>query len=309
MPDNIKKDYERAKDFLVPFFLPFNRLISYNGLENVISEGPNIIIANHPGVGKDIGGILRAYDRRLSFTASEFLFEKETLINKAKDYLGLKKYMLLKPLLDYLSGFLSERMSKFEMIPIAWEYTGDYKSMAQSLRKSIDKTKEYLRQGKATVFFQLDQSIIVANGTNHNKHKDKSQYHDYLYPFNNTVSKIAAELYKEGLSVPVTPIAFYGGATINPFERMKMSIGEPQYIDSYALEANGSKSVVPIFTDLLEQKIADMLVGMGIQRNLDDLTPRAKRKLFKAPIIQVDECDIYSLQSPLLCLPMQKLYK
>lgn len=56
----IKTEYDKAKRILKPIFIPFNRYVSYIGRENIVKEGPNLIIANHPGIGRDIAGILTA---------------------------------------------------------------------------------------------------------------------------------------------------------------------------------------------------------------------------------------------------------
>lgn len=283
MSKSTQESYNKAKKLVTFFSLPFDGLIEYHGLENVINQGSNLIIANHPGVGKDIGGLLKSYDRQLCFTASDFLFEKEILLNKAKEYLGPKKYHLLEPLANYLAGFLSKKMNEFDMIPIPWEYNGNYRELAHNLRKSVDRTKDYLREGKAAVFLQIEHSILTENGTDNNKERDKSAYHDYLHKFNNTVSKIANELQKEGIVVPITPIAFFGGTTLNPFERMKMSIGKPVYIDDYIYGNTnpGNNSIVPGLTDILEQKVAEMLIEMGIPRNVNSLDKKTRRRLMK----------------------------
>lgn len=271
MPKSMQKSYNKAKKIITFFSVPFKGLIEYHGLENIIDEGPNLIIANHPGVGKDIGSLLHVYDRQLCFTASDFLFEKETILNKAKEYLGPKKYRHLEPLANYLAGFLSRKMNEFEMIPIPWEYSGDAKETAVSLRKSMDKSKDYLRQGKAAVFFQIAHSVLTENGTEENKIKAQSKYHNYLFKFNNTVLKIANELRKEGIIVPITPIAFFGGETLNPFERIKMSVGKPIYINDYIYGNTNPRnnSIVSELTNILEESIAEMLIEMNIPQDIN----------------------------------------
>jgi hypothetical protein len=283
MPKSTQRTYNRAKNIVTFFSVPFKGLIEYSGLENIIEEGPNLIIANHPGVGKDIGSLLHAYDRQLCFTASDFLFEKETILSKAKEYLGEKKYSRLEPLANYLAGFLSRKMNEFDMIPIPWEYNGNSKETAKSLRKSMDKAKDYLRQGKAAVFFQIAHSLLTENGTEENKIKAQSKYHNYLFKFNNTVLKIANELRKEGIIVPIAPIAFFGGETLNPFERIKMSIGKPVYIEDsiYGNTNPGNNSIVPELTNMLEKTVADMLIEMNVPEDINLLDKKAKRKLMK----------------------------
>jgi hypothetical protein len=261
---DIRTNYETAKDKLVPWFIPIKKKITYIGLENVITEGPNIITGNHPGIGKDIAGILTAYEKRqLYFTASEFLFTKETTIAEAKNYFGLLGYKILSPIINPLAEFLSSKMTELEMIPIKWRYNGNYKELAPAIRKSVEMAKDYLRKDRAAVFFQMAVNVARQRNINGEKYKDRSKYHNYIYPFNNTVAKIAQELYKEDILVPVTPIAFYGGTGISPFKRMTMIIGRPAYISEFM----DLKVPVSEFTGFLEQQVAQMLVDIGIPRD------------------------------------------
>jgi len=261
---DIKSDFDKTKNILIPYFLPFNGLITCNGLENIIKDGPNIIIINHPGVGKDIALLLKVYERQLFFTASDFVFSKETILNKFKGYCGNKyggrfKYDILKPLANSFSDFLPSKMKKYEMIPISLKSDLSREQVVQSLKKSIDMAKDYLKKERAIVFFQMNTDI----SKKYSKEYAVSKYHNYLFKFHNTVSRIIHELYKGGLYIPITPVAFYGGEGINPFRKIVMNIGEPVYLES--IKENNS---IPEFTNILEQKVANLLIDVGISRDI-----------------------------------------
>jgi len=272
--DALKTEYDREKRKIIPWFLPLAPLITYKGLENVIEDKPSIIIANHPGVSKDVAALLMAYDRQIYFTASDFLFDKESLVDKSKNKYP-KLYRSFTRIADYMCGFVSDRVHKYEMIPVGWEYTGDLKGMTGPLRKSTDKVKDYLKDGRTVVLFQLRTDIIKQpNHDSKGCHK-YSEYHSYLPRFHNTVPRIAYELYLEGYSIPITTVAIHGSEGLNPLKPMIVSIGEPLHIEEMIKSINPANPITsssnPIVDakNILEQRVAQQLVDAGIPRNIN----------------------------------------
>jgi hypothetical protein len=277
-------NYDELKGYFKKHFSLFNRLIQCEGQENIVREGPNIIIANYTGMSSAIA-LIRAYDRQLYSVAANYLFIQETLKKKVKEkleFLGPKNYKRferivnrrsskpLETMIDNAAALTSERMSTFKMIPVDLDYDDNSKKV-ESQREVMDKIKDYLRNDRVIVLFQTKKNYMIQGKGTRKVIKEKSQHHNYLYKFSNTVSKIALELYNESLSIPeddrislsVTPVAFYTRHRWNPFSKTIMYIGKPEYISVYT----DSKTPVPDFTDILEEDMARMLVSMGIPRN------------------------------------------
>ncbi|MBL7136851.1 MAG: hypothetical protein ISS81_09745 [Candidatus Marinimicrobia bacterium] len=264
-PVSTKNQYDRAKRILKPIFLPFNRYITYHGLENIIREGPNLIVANHPGIGRDIAGIVTAYERQLHFLAAHYMFDEEVFLQKhIKPALGSVLYKFLSPVAKRFSWYLTGKMKELDMIPINKEFNGNLAIFASNLRAAFTRVKEFLLNGRAVSIFQITYNILRTIGQKKIVDKEPSKYHSYIPRFSPTFGKIAFELYKDhGLLIPITPIGIYGAEGLNPFKRMVLNIGKPMDI-STCLEANLKQDPVSLFTDRLECRIADLLIEAGL---------------------------------------------
>ncbi len=260
----IKVEYDRAKRILTPIFIPFGRFITYLGRENIVKTGPNLIIANHPGIGRDIAGILKSYDRQLYFVIAHYVFDaKEFVEDHMRPVLG-KFSPLLSPLANIFSKYLAGRLKRFGMIPINKKYSGNRAELVKNIRTATNKVKEYLQDGKAVVMFQLPLDMLKTIGQQKVQYKSGSKYHPYIPNFNSTVGKIIVELYNEsGLVVPVTPISIYGAEGMNPFKRVVFNFGKPMDIQPFVDSKSGSNTVLD-FTDRLENTVADLLIESGL---------------------------------------------
>jgi len=264
-PVSKKNQYNRAKRILKPVFLPFNRYITYHGLENIIRKGPNLIVANHPGIGRDIAGVVTAYERQLHFLAAHYMFDEEVFLQKhIKPALGPVLYRFLSPVAKRFSGYLTGKMKELNMIPINKEYSGNLAIFAVNMRAAVTRVKEFLLNGRAVVIFQITYNILRTIGQKKIVDKEPSKYHSYIPRFNPTFGKIAFELYRDnGLLIPITPIGIYGAEGLNPFKRMVLNIGKPMDI-STCQEANLKQDPVSLFTARLEHMVADLLVEAGL---------------------------------------------
>jgi len=261
---DIEADYNRVKRVLKPIFIPFSWYVSYIGTENVINKGPNLIIANHPGVGKDIAGILTAYSRKIYFLTAHYMFDEKESLEYIKVSLGRFLYPILYPIAFLFTRYLSKKLKLHEMIPINKSYNGNKVDFTKNIRKSIEQVKEYLLNDRAVVIFQISLDMLKTIGNRKNRFKNQSEYHPYIPKFNPTVGKILHELYKEHeLKVPVTPISIYGAEGLNPFKKMVLNFGKS--IDITSTIDNG-KIGNPInnFTFRLEKRIAELLIESGL---------------------------------------------
>ncbi|MBU0711902.1 hypothetical protein KJ762_09470 [bacterium] len=257
--------YNRAKRILKPLFIPFDHYVRYFGLKNRIKDGPNLILANHPGMGRDIAGVITAYQRQLYFLAAHYLFDPDILLNThVKPALGPVFSKILLPVAVRFSQYLPKILKEQEMIPINKHYDGDLQKFAQQLRQSINQVKNYLLQGQAVVIFQITYNILKSIGQKRIVDKEPSRFHPYIPRFNPTFGKIAYELFTEhNLLVPVTPVGIHGAEGLNPFRKMVINIGKPLTIAS-CLQNQGSKDPVARFTTELERQVAGLISDSGL---------------------------------------------
>lgn len=257
--------YPRILDRIVP-------KIPIDDINNIIDKGPNIIVINHPGLGRDGLGLARAYDRHLHFVVAKYLFSQEATVKEVVPFLedlrknnvlakGFFSIVKMIPLVNRVVPYITDKINSLEMIPIDLDYNKDIERKAESLREVTKNIKNYLKKDKAVVVFQFHKSTFKHKGV---EEKKKSQHHDYLPKFNNTVSKIVGELYQENIDVPVTPVAFYSGSRWNPFSSTVMRIGESIYFGSCAK----FEDPVQEFTDSLEERIATLLIDSGIPKHI-----------------------------------------
>ena len=264
-----KQRYNRAKRVLKPFFIPFDHYVTYLGLKNIIREGPNLIIANHPGIGRDIAAVITAYERKLNILAAHYLFDEKIFMqDHIKPTLGPRLFQFMYPIAKRFARFLAKSMQELEMIPINKEYKGNLVTLAHNIRNAIKYVKSYLLQGRAVVIFQIPYNILEAIRQKKIVSKEPSRYHSYMPQFTPTFGKIAWELYHDhGLIIPITPIGIHGAEGLNPFRKMVINIGKPLDITASLDETSPQKSVTK-FTARLEQRIAELLLESGLPATL-----------------------------------------
>jgi len=258
---NINTEYNRAKRILKPLFIPFNHFVTYIGKENRINNGPNLIVANHPGFGRDIAGLINGFDRQLYVMAAHYLFDRKVFMKEhIEPALGSTWYKLMSPIAKSFASYFIRKINRLEMIPINKDYHGDKKELSDNIRKAIDIVKDYLLKSKAVVMFQTPLDMLKTISRKTVNFKIESQYHEYLPKFSPTVGKIVYELYQHhGVVVPVTPVSIYGGEGLNPFRRMILNIGTSLDIVS-SLDNQSNRNPMTDFTNKIEKRVADLLV-------------------------------------------------
>jgi 1-acyl-sn-glycerol-3-phosphate acyltransferase len=248
--------YRRVGRFFARVFLLFNKR-DFNGLENKIPDGPNIIVTNHPaavkemiGPVKDVAIIFSVYDRppnprQLSFLASYEVFSRKDFESTISIHLHPILQILLKPLIQVFVAYAIPRIKTLGAIPV-------YSSEFGGRRETQERIKECLLEGRAVVFLQSNV-------------KQQSELHPYLKKFKKGAAFIAYELYRRHqLNVPVTPISIYGTeGFIRPFKKIHVNIGKSMSIKSFY----ETKSPVRNFTDALEERVKDLLEeSVGIRK-------------------------------------------
>lgn len=240
--------YQRIGRFFARIFLLFNKCV-FNGLENKIPEGPNIIVTNHPaalkemiGPVKDVAIIFSVYDkhpspRQLCFLASDEVFSKKEFEGTISIHLHPIFRILLKPLIQLFVAYAIPRIHALGAIPV---YISEFGGRKETREKII----ECLLKGRAVVFLQVNV-------------KQQSKIHPYLQKFRKGAAFYAYELYqKHHVEVPVTPVSIYGTeGFIRPFKKIRVNVGKSLFIKSFLRAKNPIRS----FTDTLELTVKDLL--------------------------------------------------
>ena len=226
----------------------FGKKIVVHGAENFVKQGANIIVGNHIGTFKDIATIVKIVPRPIFFTANRLIFNKKdfnALISKhlrlhLKDF-GLVVDLLFKPLKMHFVNYISTNVTKAGMIPV---------DLSRSRRLALDKCEEYLQQ---------DRTIIALQGRGR---VEKHASHPYVSPFRKGVSILVHNLFeREGLVVPVTPIAFFG--THIPFgvpARVRVNVSAPMRITDYL--ADDVSETIENFRAALESRVKTLFLEL-----------------------------------------------
>ncbi|MBC8358314.1 MAG: hypothetical protein H8E54_05120 [Candidatus Aminicenantes bacterium] len=229
-------------------FALIGKKIVVKGQENFVREGPNIIIGNHCGAFKDGGALLKIVPRPIFFTVNKMVFNKKDfnlLIRKhLKRHLnnfGLFVDLILGPIKSLFVNYFSDNVSKAGSIPV---------DMDQSKRMAIEQCQKYLTEGRAIITLQGRGRVM------------KREPNPYVSSFKRGTSIISYNLFKkDGISVPVTPVALFG--THIPFMipgKIKINVGKPMFITDYL--ASGFTETVESFRSALENKVKALLLDI-----------------------------------------------
>jgi hypothetical protein len=250
--------YVRNARPLVKIFTGMDHIV-YQGLENLVVEGPNIISANHPDVGKGIGGIIKLLleeaGRKGDIISRKELFSKEEFKQLIATYANknIARRMLrlvLTPLEIFMENYLPPAMKSSGMIPIEISNCNSVQSTKYNLRVISDIIEPKLLDGRAIVLFQ------------YNFNKTSSPYHHYLLCFHQTPARIAMHAYiHSGMLVPITTISIHGAKGILPLKKTIINVGEPLYITDFLEEQNPLRAL----TDALEKRTAELLEESGLR--------------------------------------------
>lgn len=225
-------------------FALLGKKIVIKGEENFIKSGPNIIVGNHIGTFKDIATLFKIVPRPIFFTANNMIFNKKEfnfLIKKhlRRHFKNLAPFLelLIIPLKSYIVNYISTNINKVGTIPV---------DLYQKKRLAIRTCQDYLRKGRVFIALQGRGRIM------------KGSLHPYVSSFKGGVSIISYNLFrKEGIKVPVTPIAFFG--THAPFlipAKIRVNVGKPMYITDYIEEE--FTDVVNRFREAMERRVKDL---------------------------------------------------
>lgn len=229
-------------------FALLGKRIEVRGKENFVKNGPNLIVGNHIGSYKDIAILFKIVPRPIFFIANKMIFSKEEFNFLIRKHLKrhLKEFGLLldlafNPLKSAFVNFISNNIAKAGTIPV---------DIYKGRKVAREKFQEYLKKGRA---------IIALQGRGRVMKKDANPY---VSSFKRGYSIIAYSMYKnEGISVAVTPIAFFG--THIPFvipAKIRVNIGPPMYIADYM--AGGFQETIENFKNALEANVKSLFLEL-----------------------------------------------
>jgi len=239
----VEFDIRRLSNFVL-----LGKKIEVKGRENFVKRGANIIIGNHIGSFKDVAILLKIVPRPIFFTANKMIFSKDEFNFLIRHHLQrhLKKFglfldLILTPIKSLFVQYISNNIAKVGTIPVDI-YHG--KGLA------IERCMEYLRKGRAIITLQGRGRVI------------KKDHNPYVRSFKSGAAIIAYNLYKkEGISVPVTPLAIFG--TQIPFmipAKIKVNISNPMYIADYFGE--GGEETIEKFKNALEARVKALFLEL-----------------------------------------------
>ncbi len=219
-----------------------------NGKENIVQKGPNIIVGNHIGNFKDVATLLEIVPRPIFFVANQMIFDKKELnflirkhLKRHLKDLGLAVDLFVKPIKTILINFVTENLPKVGTIPA---------DLYEGKKQAVKKCQEYLEKGRAVIALQGRGRIM------------KRDPNPYVPAFRKGASIMSYNLYMEkGISVPVTPVAFYG--THKPFvtpSKVKVNVGEPMFISDY-LDKSFADTIQK-FRSAMEERVKSLFFEM-----------------------------------------------
>ncbi len=248
------EDFERAFKRIEPrlqrwlSFLLFGKKIEIRGAENLIRQGPNIIIGNHCGSFKDVAVLLRIKPRMIYFTANQRIFTRESLDALALKHLrrhlgdfGPMLNSMIRPLKTRLIDFVSGNITRVGTIPV---------SLEGGKREAMQMCEDYLRKGRAIITLQGRGRV----------HPDAP--HPYISRFKRGPAILSYVLYKEdGVIVNVTPLAMFGThwPWVTP-GTIKVNVGAPMNILPHL--SDDSDGSIAAFRDALEAQVKRLFLEL-----------------------------------------------
>jgi 1-acyl-sn-glycerol-3-phosphate acyltransferase len=226
------------------FLLP--KKVDLRGGENFVRGGPNIIVGNHIGTGKDVSTLLLTRQRMIYFTANRMLFNRaeasELVLRHLHRHMGNFGgfvHLLLNPFYSYMVQFVSGHVSNVGTIPV---------DMYGKRNDAIIKCQDYLRKGRA---------IIALQGRGRVHPKDPNPY---IKTFRRGVAIMASNLFREdGLSVPVTPLSLFGTHVLWGVPgRIRVNVGPPMFVKDYRGGTEGE--TIERFRAAMERTVSGLLI-------------------------------------------------
>lgn len=241
-----EEEFKRLEPAMRRFsnFALLGKKIVVRGKENFIKRGPNIIVGNHVGTFKDIATLLKIVPRPIFFTANRMIFNTDELNRLIRYHLkrhlknfGLFVDLILGPMKSLFVTYISTNITKIGTIPV---------DLNMGKTKAMERCQEYLKNGRAVITLQ-GRGRVTKIGPN-----------PYMSYFRRGAPILSYNLYKEGITVPITPIAIFGAQV--PFmipTKIKVSVGEPMYVTDYLAE--GFTETVNQFREALEKKVKSLI--------------------------------------------------
>jgi 1-acyl-sn-glycerol-3-phosphate acyltransferase len=246
--------YRKTGRIISNLFLLPNRF-RVDGLENKIEEGPNIIVANHTGAGKDTAALYRIYKRMVFFCASHYLFDWKDFDREiTENYMrllisnkGLRRFInaVLFPLRRFFVKFSAPRIKAIGCIPVFNSKEVLNSEWARRNRELKNLIKSYLLDNRAVILLQANL-------------RQASEFNPYIRRFKHGAAKIALELCREysGFEVPITPISIYGAEGLMTLgASVSLRIGKSMTIKPFLSQTNP----VVALTEALEMMVAEMV--------------------------------------------------
>jgi 1-acyl-sn-glycerol-3-phosphate acyltransferase len=240
-------EFDLSYDGLLPVIqglsrgLLLTKRIIVRGRENFVGSGRNIIIANHVGSYKDIAVLFSVVPRRIFFMANARLFSRASFKDMIHTHLlrhmnafGIALDLLLTPFKYWLVPTIADNIARIGTIPVDLE---------RRRSEALGLCRDYLLKDRAVVSLQ-GMGFVSADGG-----------HPYVPSFRPGPAVLAHTIReKDGLDVPVTPVAIYGAHWAWPVpSAIHVNIGEPMFIAEDL--RNGREDAVRRFRDRLETRV------------------------------------------------------
>jgi hypothetical protein len=218
------------------------------GRENLVGSGPSLLIGNHIGSFKDVATLFTVMARPIFFNANAQIFSRaefSALVHKHlrrhMGRLGAVLDFLLNPYKFAFVDYIASNIARVGSIPVR---------LLSGKRDAVERVEDYMRLGRAVVSLQGRGRV------------DPRAPHPYVWPFGRGIAFAACHLLeREGLDVPVTPLAFFGThiAWMVPFT-IRLNVGPPMYARDYL--GGGLDASVLRFNAAQEAKVRDLFLDI-----------------------------------------------
>jgi 1-acyl-sn-glycerol-3-phosphate acyltransferase len=226
--------------------------IAILGGENFIRRGPNILIGNHIGSYKDVATLFLTAGRPIFFNANAQIFnhtEFSALVRKhLKRHMGrvgLLLDFLLNPYKFLFVDYIAANISRIGSIPVY---------LLSGKLEAVERCEDYMRRGRAVVSLQGRGRV------------DPRAPNPYIWPFGRGAAFVAYDLMeREGLDVPVTPLALFGTHVAWPIPfTIRLNVGAPMHVRDFLgggrdasilrFKAAMEDRVLALFKDILRRR-------------------------------------------------------
>jgi hypothetical protein len=220
------------------------KTIEVLGRENLVRRGPNILIGNHIGSYRDVAVLFLTAVRPIFFNANAQIFSREEFgalvrkhLKRHMGRLGLMLDFLLNPYKFLFVDFVSSHIARVGSIPVY---------LLGGKREAVDRCEDYMRRGRAVVSLQGRGRV------------DLRAPNPYIWPFGRGTAFVAYDLLeREGLHVPVTPLAFFGTQVPWPVpSKVRLNVGEPMYVRDFL--GGGRDAAILRFKAAMEDRVLEL---------------------------------------------------